>query len=137
METGGDSVGDGGKFTGNASERACDPPARCTGRIPKVDGWSFVFAEAIAGSLERASVNEGPHVSSQQGIGSLSASPAGGTQHAEHSAPSGAARKAAPIKARTGRRSRVIRSSKLAPQAPKFRTELDFPVFARIYSPPV
>jgi hypothetical protein len=47
-------------------------------------------------------VNDGPQLPSQQGIGALMVfSPDSETQHDEHNAESGAARKAAPMQSRT------------------------------------
>jgi len=56
-------------------------------------------------------VSDGPQLPSQQGIGALMAfSPRWDTQQEEHNAESGAARKAAPIRASTAKRNRIIRS---------------------------
>jgi len=77
----------------------------------KRGGSTLDFGEATAGSRGRAAVQEGPQVPSQQGIGALR--PDSETQHDEHNAESGAARKAAPTSARTTNRSRVICSENL------------------------
>jgi hypothetical protein len=71
---------------------------------------SLVLGEAIAGSRGRAAVNDGPQVPSQQGIGALMPfSPRWETQQEEHNAERGAAKKAAPIRASTANRNRVMR----------------------------
>jgi len=73
---------------------------------------SVVRGEVIAGSRVRAAESDGPQLPSQQGIGALKAfSPRWDTQQEEHKAESGAARKAAPIRASTANRKRVIRYS--------------------------
>jgi len=107
--TGGDSVGAAGVVAarklatrGGAIAGSCRTAAD-RGRS------SLVLGEVIAGSRVRAAVSDGPQLPSQQGIGALMAfSPRWDTQHEEHNAESGAARKAAPTRASTAKRKRVI-----------------------------
>jgi hypothetical protein len=84
-------------------------------------GSNRVFADATAGSRGRAAVNDGPQLPSQQGIRApMALSPDSETQHDEHNAESGAARKAAPIKTRTAKRKRLTVFSKPRSIVPRF-----------------